>query len=109
MPKFVFDNRIGIGTIIALTIATASLIGGYAIYGKTTIENKEILEILVPAVSLNTVHSENTDVHMPYQEKVKEFVPRTEYTKTEKQLEKVSVKQDKIYDLLLDIKGSMPK
>jgi len=54
-------------------------------------------------------HAINKDVHMPFAEKVKVFVPRTEFETTVKHLEKVSVKQDKIYDLLIDMSSRLPK
>jgi len=52
-------------------------------------------------------HSVNNDIHMPYSEKVKVFVPRTEFDITVRQLEKVSIKQDKIYDMVVDIHAKL--
>jgi hypothetical protein len=101
MPKLVFDNRIGVGTIVAITIAVASLIGGYAVYGKTTMENEEAIKELIPAVSLNTAHTLNTGVHMPFQEKVKAFVPRTEFDVVKDDIKDLKDGQAQIIKILL--------
>lgn len=47
-------------------------------------------------------HVYDTDVHMKYQDKVKEFPTRAEFDNHVTQYEKMDEKLDKIYDLLLN-------
>ena len=101
MPKLVFDNRIGIGTVIAITIAVASLIGGYAVYGQTTMDNEQAIKELIPAVSLNTTHTRNEDIHMPFQERVKVFVPRNEFDIVKDDIKDLKDGQKQIIKILL--------
>jgi len=102
MPKLVFDNRIGIGTVVAITIAVASLIGGYAVYGQTTIDNEKAIEELVPAISLNTAHTLIEDIHMPFKEKVEVFVPRTEFDIVKQDVKDLKQGQKDIMAVLLE-------
>ena len=104
MPKVVFDNRVGIGTVVAITLAVSSLIGGYAIYGKTTVENKKTLEVVVPSISLNTNHRLDNDVHMPFQEKVKVFVPRTEFDVVKDDIKEIKAGQKEVLRILISMK-----
>jgi hypothetical protein len=47
-------------------------------------------------------HGQDKNVHMPYSEKVKAFVPRTEFDVVKEDVKGLKDGQTKIYDLLLE-------
>lgn len=52
---------------------------------------------------INSVsHPTDEDVHMKFEEKIKVFVPRTEYMEHIKQFDNFNSKLDKIYEILIE-------
>lgn len=74
---------------VTVTIVTCILLVGIA-WGS-----------LIGDVEANTEHRTDTDVHMRYQQKIKEFVPRGEYNDTKEDIKEMKEKIDKIYDVLI--------
>ena len=85
-----------IGTIVIGFIST-NAVGNFS--GSQTTKKVEAME---PKVTANVQHAGDANVHMPYAEKVKAFVPRKEFEVVQQDVKDLKTGQKDIYDLLID-------
>ena len=82
------------GLIVSVLTALVWAVLWYASVGATTFDDPQQKADVIR-------HAYDEDVHMKYQDKVEQFVPRVEYNSHLEQYKTMNNKLDKIYDLLL--------
>ena len=85
-----------IGTLVAGFISTNAI--GRFTGGQTAAK----VVVMEPKVTANVQHAGDANVHMPYAEKVKAFVPRKEFEVVQQDVKDLKTGQKDIYDLLID-------
>ena len=87
-------TNISIGQWATILVLIIGFVSSYAVETYKGEDIQKRVEIMEPEVRANSNHRINLDTHMPYSEKVKAFVSRTEF----------DVVQDDIREIKGDIK-----
>ena len=72
-------TNISIGQWITIIVLIMGFVSGYAVEAYKGKSIQKRVEIMEPEVRANSNHRINLDTHMPYSEKVKAFVSRSEF------------------------------
>ncbi len=72
-------TNISIGQWITIIVLVIGFVSSYAVETYKEEDIQKRVETMEPEVRANSTHRSNLDTHMPYSEKVKSFVPRTEF------------------------------
>ncbi len=97
-----FQRNVNVGHWLIIATIAIGFISSNAIGNFTGDQTTEKVTKMEPEVIANVQHRSDDNIHMPFAEKVKVFVPRTEFEVVQEDVKELKVGQTKIYDLLLE-------
>jgi hypothetical protein len=97
-----FQKNVNVGHWIIIFTLIAGFIATNAVRVSANESTAQTVQKLEPQVIANDQHRTDENIHMPYAEKVKVFVPRTEFDDVKDDVKELKQGQQDIYNLLVE-------